>query len=54
VLVSTGDNGSAGCDDFNTATAASQGLAVNGLASTPYNVAVGGTDFDQVNKWSTY
>lgn len=54
VMVSTGDNGSAGCDDFNTATAASQGLAVNGLASTPYNVAVGGTDFDQVNKWSTF
>jgi subtilase family serine protease len=54
VMVSTGDNGSAGCDDFNTATAASQGLAVNGLASTPYNVAVGGTDFDEVNKWSTF
>jgi hypothetical protein len=54
VMVSTGDNGSAGCDDFNTATAASLGLAVNGLASTPYNVAVGGTDFDQVNKWSTF
>ena len=30
------------------------GLAVSGLASTPYNVAVGGTDFDQVNKWSSY
>jgi subtilase family serine protease len=54
VMVSTGDNGSAGCDDFNTATASTQGLAVNGLASTPYNVAVGGTDFDQVNKWSTF
>ena len=54
VVLSTGDNGSAGCDDFNTATVARQGLAVSGLASTPYNVAVGGTDFDQVNKWSTF
>ncbi len=54
VTVSSGDNGSAGCDDFNSATVATQGLAVNGLASTPYNIAVGGTDFDQVNKWSTF
>jgi pro-kumamolisin-like protein/Big-like domain-containing protein len=54
VMVSAGDNGSAGCDDFDTATAASQGLAVSGIASTPYNVAVGGTDFDQVNNWSSF
>jgi hypothetical protein len=46
VTVSTGDSGSAGCDDQNTETQATQGLAVNGLASTPYNIAVGGTDFD--------
>ena len=45
VLVSTGDSGSAGCDNPNSETYASYGLAVNGLASTPYNVAVGGTDF---------
>ena len=41
VTVSTGDSGSEQCydngDDY--------GLAVNGAASTPYNVAVGGTDF---------
>lgn len=43
VLVSTGDNGSAGCD-FGTQFAV-HGQAVSGLASTPYNVAVGGTDF---------
>jgi hypothetical protein len=48
VAVAAGDNGPAGCDpnpnvDPNAAT---QGLAVSGLASTPYNVAVGGTDFD--------
>jgi hypothetical protein len=44
--VSSGDSGSAGCDDPNTETAAQYGLAVNGLASTPFNIAVGGTDFD--------
>jgi trimeric autotransporter adhesin len=45
VTVSSGDSGSAGCDADNL-TAASQGLAVNGLGSTPYNISVGGTDFD--------
>ncbi|MBW4043698.1 MAG: hypothetical protein HIU87_01725 [Acidobacteria bacterium] len=45
VTVSAGDSGSAGCDNPNTATVATQGLAVSGLASTPYNIAVGGTDF---------
>lgn len=54
VILSAGDGGSAGCDDFNTATTAQHGLAVSGLASTPFNVAVGGTDFDQVNQWSNY
>jgi len=46
VVVSAGDSGSAGCDDPDNETLAYLGLAVNGLASTPYNVAVGGTDFD--------
>jgi len=46
VTVSTGDNGSAGCDNDNTETQAQFGLAVNGIASTPYNIAVGGTDYD--------
>ncbi len=45
VTVSTGDGGSAACDDTNTQTQATQGLAVSGLASTPYDIAVGGTDF---------
>ena len=45
VAVSTGDAGAAGCDNDNTATFAAGGQAVNGFASTPYNVAVGGTDF---------
>ena len=43
VMVSTGDSGSAGCDD--NAYYAVNGQAVSGFASTPYNVAVGGTDF---------
>jgi hypothetical protein len=47
VAISSGDGGSAGCDDFNNASLASYGLAMSGFAATPYNVAVGGTDFDQ-------
>ena len=48
-MVSTGDSGSAGCDNPDTETVATQGLAVNGFASTPFNVAVGGTDFYYAN-----
>jgi hypothetical protein len=44
VVVSSGDSGSAGCDSSGSESAAN-GLAVNGLASTPFNVAVGGTEF---------
>lgn len=51
VVVSSGDGGSAGCDNFDTQQTATQGLAVSGFASTPYNIAVGGTDFDQNNRW---
>ncbi len=57
VFVSSGDEGAAGCD-ANT-SAAQHGIAVNGLASTPDNVAVGGTDFGDVytgtvsNYWSS-
>jgi hypothetical protein len=54
VLLSSGDGGSAGCDDFNAQAPATQGLAVSGYASTPFNVAVGGTDFDQINKWQQF
>jgi Pro-kumamolisin, activation domain/Bacterial Ig-like domain (group 3) len=45
VFVSAGDNGSAGCDNADTQDQAIYGLQVNGFASTPWNVAVGGTDF---------
>jgi len=54
VVVSSGDSGSAGCDPSG-APAAQYGLAVNALASTPYNIAVGGTDFDVLaDSFSTY
>src|SRR6266567_1000985 len=46
VTVSAGDNGTAGCDDFSTQKTAAAGIAVSGIASTPFNIAVGGTDFD--------
>src|SRR5207249_8001805 len=54
VTVSAGDNGTAGCDNFNTAFAATSGLAVNGIASTPFNIAVGGTDFDDVGNQAAF
>jgi len=54
VIVSAGDNGSAGCDNQDSEYVALYGLAVNGLASTPFNVAVGGTDFNDANDLSTY
>src|SRR3989442_1418731 len=43
VFVAAGDSGAAGCD--NSVTEAGKGIAVNAFASTPNNVAVGGTDF---------
>jgi len=46
VVVSSGDNGPAGCDPDLLPNVATDGLAVSGIASTPFNTAVGGTDFD--------
>ncbi|HEX4001190.1 MAG TPA: S53 family peptidase [Candidatus Acidoferrales bacterium] len=58
VVVSTGDSGSAGCDSVSPHVSGAQpaqyGLAVNGVASTPFNVAVGGTDFDDSSNPGTY
>lgn len=59
VVVASGDSGSAGCDypgptSAGGEVAAQYGLNVSGLASTPYNVAVGGTEFDDFNNASTY
>jgi len=52
VFVSTGDSGSAVCNQ--DTPIATNGLAVNGISSTPYNVAVGGTDFDDSQNNSQY
>ena len=62
VFVAAGDSGSAGCDapmssgrrGANTTTPAVMGFAVSGLASTPYNVAVGGTEFNDTASPSTW
>jgi len=43
VFVSAGDEGAASCDA--DSYYAAHGIGVSGFASTPYNVAVGGTDF---------
>ena len=52
VFVATGDAGAPTCDQglaTGTPYQASYGLSVNGLASTPYDTAVGGTDLN----WGT-
>ncbi|MFC6646521.1 Ig-like domain repeat protein [Granulicella cerasi] len=56
VTVAAGDSGSATCDQGSSA--AFNGLTVSGIASTPYNVAVGGTDLygtylDPSRYWTT-
>jgi subtilase family serine protease len=43
VFVSSGDEGAASCDAGGSN--ATHGIGVSGFASTPYNVAMGGTDF---------
>lgn len=65
VFVATGDSGSASCDAGGDEPngppyGAEFGLSVSGVASTPYNTAVGGTDFnwdwasgDQAKYWGT-
>ncbi len=46
VFVASGDNAAAGCDDATLLpTFAIGGIAANAFASTPYDVATGGTDF---------
>ena len=60
--MASGDSGSAGCDapystsskGANNTAPASQGYGINGLASTAYNVAVGGTGFNDAASPSTY
>ena len=54
VFISSGDSGSAGCDPPSVRTPASRGLGVNGLGSTPNNVAVGGTQFADTGNPAAY
>ena len=56
VLVSTGDSGAAVCDrgDGPSPAPAVFGLTVSGFSTTPYNVAVGGTDFNDLTNAATF
>jgi subtilase family serine protease len=57
VFIAAGDEGSAACDTGTStaaATVAVSGLQVTGFASTPFNVAVGGTDFNDVGTQSQF
>ncbi len=44
--VASGDSGAEGCDDPSSETIATGPVSVNILAATPYNIAVGGTQFN--------
>ena len=52
-FVSSGDSGASGCDGGSSTSGT--GRAISGLASTPFNVAVGGTQFNEGSGtyWST-
>lgn len=52
-MVSTGDNGAEGCDDPSIAPAQNP-ISVNLLASTPFNIGVGGTMFNENGQDSKY
>jgi hypothetical protein len=54
-LVAAGDQGGAACDsedEFGNIVV--EGPAVNGLASTPFDVAVGGSEFNENGAYGTY
>jgi subtilase family serine protease len=51
VFVASGDDGAASCDAGQFA--ATHGIGVSAFASTPYNVAVGGTDFSDTLNGAT-
>jgi large repetitive protein len=56
VLVSAGDDGAAGCDNppGGRLGPAGFGLNVSGIASTPFNIAVGGTQFAEQGNDSNF
>ncbi len=54
--VASGDSGATGCDDPGSVTVASGPVSVNILAATPYDIAVGGTQFNEGSNtafWTT-
>ena len=53
-LVSSGDVGAEGCDNPNIETVATGPLSTSILASTPFNLAVGGTVFNEHGSDATY
>lgn len=57
-VVSAGDQGSAGCANVDPNSTSPQpdttGLAISGVSSTIYNIAVGGTDFNQLTDQTTF
>jgi hypothetical protein len=53
-FVSAGDDGAEGCDDQDSETVAQYPVSVNLLASTPFTVAVGGTQFNENGDYSQY
>jgi hypothetical protein len=52
--VSTGDSGAEGCDNPNTENTASGPVSVSVLASSPFNIAVGGTMFNENGQNAKY
>ena len=52
-IVSSGDSGAEGCDNQGESVATGP-ISVNVLASTPFTVAVGGTQFNENGQASTY
>jgi len=55
VFASSGDGGAGECDhDTGTYGPSLYGPTVNGVASTPFNVAVGGTQFNENGMWGQY
>jgi pro-kumamolisin-like protein/Big-like domain-containing protein len=53
-LVASGDSGSEGCDNPDVETIASGPVSVNLLSATPFNLAVGGTIFNEDGHESEY
>jgi subtilase family serine protease/sugar lactone lactonase YvrE len=53
VFTAAGDSGAAACDASYEGQAA-DGIAVSGLASTPFNTAVGGTEFNEAGNYPQY